>query len=121
MLVAVVHAGNVQDRDGAVQVFRAMGRLFPWLENVFADGAYSGAKLHAALKPLCGGPLEIVKRSDQANGFKVIPIRWVVERTFAWLSCNRRLAKDFESRTANATAYLYVALIKLMTRRIARA
>jgi len=64
--------------------------------------------------------IEIIKRSDTAKGFEVLPRRWVVERTFAWLGRNRRLAKDFEQTIASATAWLFVASIQLLTRRIAR-
>ncbi len=121
LLVAVVHAANIQDRDGAIRVFEAMGKLFPWLKTVFADGAYAGDKLRDNLRPLGNWRLEIVKRSDTAKGFQVLPKRWVVERTLGWISRNRRMAKDFETLTDNATTYIYVAMIMLMTRRLARA
>ena len=120
LLVAVVHGANVQDRDGAVQVFQATGKLFPWLKTVFADGAYGGDKLKDALRPLGTWTLQIVKRSETAKGFEVLPKRWVVERTLAWISRNRRLAKDFEAGAENATAYIYIAMIKLMIRRLVR-
>jgi transposase len=120
LIAAVVHTANLQDRDGAVLVFKSLGQLYPWLETVFADGAYAGDKLAAALKPLGPWRLEIVKRSDHATGFQVLPKRWVVERTLAWLCRNRRLAKDFETLIENATTYIYIAMIKLMTRRLAR-
>lgn len=118
LLIAVVQAANIQDRDGAVQVFQAMGKLFPWLKTVFADGAYRGDKLKGALKPLGKWRLQIVPRSETAKGFEVLPRRWVVERTLAWISRNRRLAKDFERMTENANTYIYIAMIKLMTRRL---
>ncbi len=120
LLVAVVHSANVQDRDGAVQVFKAMGKLFPWLETVFADSAYAGDKLKQALQPLGNWTLEIIKRNDKVKGFEVLPKRWIVERTLAWISRNRRLAKDFEALAENAVTYIYIAMIKLMTRRLAR-
>ena len=92
---------------------------FPWLRHVFADGGYAGKKLMAALAKIGKWTEQIVKRSDKAKGFEVIPKRWVVERTFAWLGRNRRLAKDFERTIESATAWLYLASIQLMTRRIA--
>ena len=119
--MAIVHAANIQDRDGAVRVFQAMGKLFPWLNTVFADAAYAGDKLRDNLRALGDWKLEIIKRPDGAKGFEVLPKRWVVERTLAWISRNRRMAKDFETLTENATTYIYVAMIMLMTRRLARA
>jgi len=95
--------------------------LYPWLRHVFADGAYAGDKLANALAGHGTWTLEIIKRSDAAKGFVLLPRRWVVERTFAWLNRNRRLAKDFEATSETATAWLYIASVKLLTRRIARA
>jgi transposase len=92
---------------------------FPWLRHIFADGGYAGQKLKAALKGRGGWTLEIVKRSDAAKGFVLLPRRWVVERTFAWFGRNRRLAKDFEQTIESATAWLLLASIQLMTRRVA--
>ena len=80
---------------------------------------YAGDKLRAALTKIGKWTLEIIKRSDKAKGFEVLPRRWVVEPTFAWLGCNRRLAKDFERTIESATAWLYLASIQLITRRIA--
>ena len=95
---------------------------FPWLRHVFADGGYAGDKLRQALRKVgtAKWTVAIIKRSDAAKGFEVLPRRWVVERTFAWLSRNRRLAKDFEQTIASATAWLFIASIQLFTRRIAR-
>lgn len=93
----------------------------PWLRHIFADGAYSGDKLKDALADFGEWTIEIVKRSDTTKGFVLLPKRWVVERTFAWLKRNRRLAKDFEETTASATTWLYVASVKLMSRRLAAA
>ena len=101
---AIVHAADIQDRDGAPLVLADIRSSFPWLRHVFADGGYAGKKLKAALAKIGEWTIEIIKRSDRAKGFTVLPRRWVVERTFAWLNRNRRLAKDFENTIASATA-----------------
>jgi len=118
-VTAVVHPANIQDRDGAPEVLKAARYLYPWLRHIFADGGYAGDKLTKALKGLGKWTLEIVKRPDTAEGFVLLPRRWVVERTLAWL--NRRLAKDFEATIRSATPWLYIASIKLLLRRLARA
>ncbi len=118
---AVVHAASVQDRDGAPDVLGAIRAAFPWLRHVFADGGYAGSSLGSSLERIGAWTLEIVKRSDAATGFTVLPRRWVVERTFAWLNRNRRLAKDFEATIASAEAWLYIASVQIITRRLARA
>ena len=92
----VVHAADIQDRDGAPAVLRSILKRWPWLRHVFADGGYAGPKLRGALQKIGSFTLEIIKRSDSTKGFEVLPRRWVVERTFAWLGRCRRLAKDFE-------------------------
>lgn len=117
---AVVHAADIQDRDGAPPLLASIRHAFPWLRHVFADGGYAGPKLTEALTKLGTWTLEIVKRSDDAKGFVLLPRRWVVERTFAWLGRNRRLAKDFEATVASAEAWLMIASIQLLTRRLAR-
>ena len=116
---AIIHTADIQGRDGAPDVLAHIRHSFPWLRHVFADGGYAGKKLMAALAKIGKWTEQIVKRSDKAKGFEVIPKRWVVERTFAWLGRNRRLAKDFERTIESATAWLYLASIQLMTRRIA--
>jgi transposase len=88
--------------------------------DVFADGGYSGAKLQTALNKIGRWTIEIVKRCDAAEGFVVLPRRWVVERTFAWPNRNRRLAKDFEATLESALAWMVLASIKLLARRLAR-
>ena len=93
---------------------------FPWLRHVFADSAYAAAKLTAALSRLGKWTIEIVKRSDAARGFVLLPRRWVVERTLAWLNRNRHLAKDFEATIKSAQTWLMIASVKLLTRRLAR-
>ncbi|MDK4730866.1 transposase, partial [Rhizobium phaseoli] len=87
---------------------------------IFADGGYAGAKLRRAMSGHGDWTIEIVKRSDHAKGFVVLPKRWVVERTFAWLGRCRRLAKDWEKSIESATAWAQIASIRMLTRRIAR-
>ncbi|WP_245323854.1 IS5 family transposase [Bradyrhizobium stylosanthis] len=116
---AIVHAADVQDRDGAPDVLCSIRYRFPWLRHIFADGGYAGEKLKAVLEKIGRWTVEIIKRSDAAQGFEVLTRRWVVERTFAWLGRNRRLAKDFERTIESATAWLFLASVQLMTRRIA--
>lgn len=118
--VTIHHAG-IQDRDGAPTTLAAISRLYPWLRHIFADGGYAGGKLRAALDKMGQWTLEIVKRSDKAEGFELLPRRWVVERTFAWLGRCRRLAKDFEGTIESAVAWVLVAHIRTLTRRLARA
>jgi putative transposase len=119
LVAAVVHTADIQDRDGAPDVLTAIRASFPWLRHVFADGGYAGEKLEAALHGKGDWTLEIIKRSDAAKGFEVLPRRWVVERTFAWFGRNRRLAKDFEATIESSTAWLLMASLQLMTRRLA--
>ncbi len=92
---------------------------FPWLRHVFADGGYAGPKLRAALKGHGDWSIDIIKRSDTARGFEVLPRRWVVEHTFAWLGRCRRLANDWEASVESSTAWTFIASIKMMTRRLA--
>lgn len=115
-----VHPADIQDRDGAVAVLASIRRLYPWLRHIFADGGYAGDKLKAALAELGHWTIEIVRRCDTAKGFEVLPRRWVVERTFAWLNRCRRLAKDFEASIESAVAWTFIAHIRLLTRRLAR-
>lgn len=116
----VVHAADIQDRDGAPGVLASIRKSCPWLRHIFADGGYAGPKLRGALDRIGTWTLEIVKRSDAAKGFEVVQRRWVVERTFAWLGRCRRLAKDWEKSTASAKAWINVAHIRLTNRRLAR-
>jgi transposase len=120
LVAAVVHQADIQDRDGAPLVLASARYLYPWLRHVFADGAYSGAKLDTALENIGRWTIEVIKRSDAASGFVVLPRRWVVERTFAWLNRNRRLAKDFEATLESALAWLFLASVKLLMRRLGR-
>ena len=116
---AAVHPADVQDRDGAPLVIAAIRDLFPWLRHLFADSAYSGDKLLEALAKFGEWSIEIVRRMADTVGFEVLPRRWVVERTLAWLNRNRRLAKDFEASIESAKAWVYVASLQLIIRRIA--
>ena len=102
-----------------MDVLASIRYRFPWLRHVFADGGYAGDKLRKALAKIGQWTLGIIKRSDKAKGFELLPRRWVVERTFAWLGRNRRLAKDFERTILSATAWLYLASVNQITRRIA--
>jgi transposase len=116
----VIHSAGIQDRDGASHVLKSIRHTHPWLRHVFADGGYAGPKLRGKLEKIGCWTMEIVKRSDKAKGFEVIPRRWVVERTFAWLGRCRRLAKDWEKSILSAESWLLIAHIKLVTRRLAR-
>ena len=120
LIFILVHAADIQDRDGAVDVLKAIRYRFLWLRHVFADGGYAGDKLRRALKGHGSWTLEIIKRSDTAKGFELLPRRWVVERTFAWLGRCRRLAKDWERSSASSTAWALIAPIRMLTRRTAR-
>jgi transposase len=115
-----VHPADVQDRDGAVDVLASIRSLCPWLRHMFADGGYAGDKLRDAMARLGQWTIEIIKRSDTAQGFELLPRRWVVERTFAWLGRCRRLAKDFEATIESAVAWIIVAHIRRLTRRLVR-
>lgn len=117
-VAAVVHPADIQDRDGAPLVLAVARFLYPWLRHVFADGGYAGAKLATALDKIGRWTLAIVNRCDA--GFVVLPRRWVVERTLAWLNRNRRLAKDFEASLESALAWLYLASVKLLLRRLGK-
>jgi len=116
----MVHGANIQDRDGAPEVLKSIRHAFPWLRHIFADGGYAGPKLRGKLAKIGCWTMEIIKRSDTAKGFEVIPRRWVVERTFAWLGRCRRLAKDWEKTIASAEAWILIAHIRIVTRRLAR-
>ena len=120
LIFILVHAADIQDRDGAVDVLTAVRRRFPWLRHVFADGGYAGDKLRSALVGMGKWTIDIIKRSDKVKGFEVLPRRWVVERTFAWLGRCRRLAKDWEKSIASSTAWAMIASIRMLTRRTAR-
>lgn len=117
----VVHTADIQDRDGAPLALASIRSAYPWLRHVFADSGYAGDKLKDALTGQGDWTVEIVKRPNATQGFVVIARRWVVERTFAWLGRCRRLAKDFEATIESALAWIYVAHIRRLTRKLARA
>lgn len=119
LIACEVHTANIQDRDGAPRVFARLRREAPKLRHMFADGGYAGPKLRGALVSLGRWTLQIVKRSDTVKGFEVLPRRWVVERTFAWLGRCRRLAKDWEKSIESAEAWLLIAHIRRVTRLLA--
>lgn len=119
LLAAEVHPADMQDRDDAPLVIGAVHNLFPWLRHLFADSAYNGPNLRNALAKFGNWTIEIVKRAADATGFQLLPRRWVVERTLAWLNRNRRLAKDFEASMASAKAWVYIASVQLLFRRLA--
>lgn len=118
ILVVVVHAADIQDRDGARLVIEQIKNQFPRLLRVWADGGYAG-KLVEWVSGSFRWALEIVKRTDDLAGFRLLPHRWVVERTFAWLGRYRRLSKDYEERTDSSEAFIRIAMINNMSRRIA--
>ena len=120
-LAVLVHAANIQDNHGAVPLLAALRRTFPRLRYVVADRVYRGDKLRKAIAPFGRWRIEIVTRSEQTGTFKPEPKRWVIERTFAWLGRNRRLAKDFEHTIASSEAWFLIAAAKLLSRRLARA
>lgn len=121
LLELLVHPADVQDNHGAVPVLRSLGRRFPKLRYIFADRVYRGPKLLDALADLGKWTIEIVTRKQTVGTFKPEPRRWVVERTFAWLGRNRRLAKDFEASIASAETWIMIASVRLLSRRLARA
>lgn len=120
MVGLVVHSAGIQDRDGAPLVLKSIRKAYPDLRHVFADGGYAGPKLRDALEGEGNWTIATVKRSDAAEGFEVIPRRWVVERTFAWLKRCRRLAADWEKSIESSTAWILIAHIRTLTRRIVR-
>jgi transposase len=119
VLHAIVHPADIQDRDGGVMLMATLFGMFPFLAKLFADAGYAGPVFGNALAELLPElEVEIVKRSDQAKGFVVLPKRWIVERTFAWLNRCRRLAKDLENFSRTALAFLRMASIRLMLRKL---
>jgi transposase len=119
LLHAVVHPADIQDRDGGILVLSTMFGLYPFLSKLFTDAGYQGPQFRRALAEVLPHlTIEIVKRSDKAVGFEVLPRRWIVERTLAWLNRCRRLAKDFENLTRSAVAFIRLASIRLTLRKL---
>ncbi len=113
----VVHAANIQDRDGAkLVIVELMGR-FPRLTLLWADGGYRG-KLVGWVASVTDWVLEIVKRTDDQKGFVVLPKRWIVERTFGWFGRYRRLSKDYEEQPSSSEALIRIVMIQVMLRRL---
>jgi putative transposase len=119
LLIVVVHSADIQDRDGAKLVLKAIPKRFPTLKLIWADGGYAG-QLIGWLFELGQVVLTIIKRTDNLVGFKLLPRRWVVERTFGWLGRWRRLAKHYERSPASGEAMVQLAMIRLMLRRLDR-
>lgn len=118
LLAVSVLPANVQDRDGAAILLHKVRGQFPRLRLIWADNAYSG-KLIGWVHSVCGWVLEIVKRDADVKGFKVLPRRWVVERTFGWLGRHRRMSKDYEELEESSEAIVRIAITRLMVRRLA--
>jgi transposase len=114
-----VHSADIQDRDGGVLVMATLFGMYPFLLKLYADGGYQGQVFQTALARVFRQiNVEIVKRSDAAKGFAVLPKRWIVERTIAWLNRCRRLAKDWECLNRKALAFLRWASIRIMLRKL---
>lgn len=122
ILLLHVTSADVQDRDGArLLLLEKLKKTFGWLKVIWADGGYTGKLVgeiaaiirHRRLK------LEIIKRSDNVKGFKILPKRWIVERTFGWLIQSRRLVRDYEVLTLHSESMIYLSMSKIMLRRIA--
>ncbi len=119
LLACWVTTADVQDRDAAALVILPEAKLaFPSLRKIWADGGYTGPSVENAAKETAID-VEIVKRSDVQKGFVVQPKRWVVERTNGWLTRQRRLAKDYERTTESSEAFIHIAMLHLMARRLA--
>jgi transposase len=116
-LSVVVHPANVQDRDSVRAVLGEARRSFPFIDRIFADAGYQGPVAAKAAADAGRWIIEIVKRTE-AHSFVVLPKRWIVERTLAWISRNRRLARDFERYARTVAAFVRLAMIRLMLRRL---
>ena len=122
LMKVVVTAGNVQDRDGAKQLLEDLAKqqqVIKRLKLIWADGSYRGALIDW-VKEFFDWTLEIVEKPKDQKGFQALPKRWIVERTFAWLVRQRRLARDYERLPQTSEAFIYAAMIRLMIRRLAK-
>jgi putative transposase len=117
LLTVLVHAASLQDRVAARAVLLRLARTVRGLQRLFADGGYTGTLVEWA-RQMFGWTLAIVKRNE-AHRFLVLPKRWIVERTFAWLNWSRRLSKDYELHPASAETMIHIAYAHLMLRRLA--
>lgn len=117
-----VHSAGIQDRDGAKMLLEKVHLAFGWLKIIWADSAYAGKLVDwvAMLKRHRWIRLDIVRRCDKQTGFKVLPKRWIVERTFGWLSKSRRLSKDYETSVESSEAFVLIAMTRIMVARLAR-
>jgi transposase len=119
LLHAIVHPADIQDRDGGILLLATLFGMYPFLQTLFADAGYQGAQFQKGLNTILPRlETQIVKRSDHVKGFAVLPKRWIVERTLAWLNRCRRLAKDWENFNRTALAFLRLASIRLMLRKL---
>jgi putative transposase len=120
VLLVVVHPANIQDRDGARLVLEMIRKTYKRLRLIWADGGYAGKLVDWVRDLRCRNKLtlEIVKRTDDIKGFKLLPHRWVVERTFGWLGRYRRLSKDYEFLTESSQAMIHIVMIGLMVKRL---
>jgi putative transposase len=118
LIAVVVTAASVQDYHGAKPVLETIRGRCPRLKIVWADGIYEKQWLIEWVRSECGWELQIIKRSDREKGFKLLPKRWVVERTFAWLGRYHRLSKDYEKLTETSEAMIQMAMIHIMVRRL---
>jgi transposase len=120
VLGVLVTPANTTERDGAKAVLLRVLAWFTWLRVLWVDGGYTGPEfanwVKARRRKL---KVEVVKRSDDVRGFKVLPRRWVVERTFGWLLHHRRLVRDYETTITSAEAWVYIAMIRIQLRRLA--
>ena len=121
LLDVLVQPANVQDSHAAVPLLRMLRRRVPGVRHVFADRVYRGPKLMNAIADTGAWTIDIITRKQTFGSFRPEPRRWVIERTFAWLGRNRRLAKDFERTIPSETAWVLLASIRILTRRLARA
>jgi putative transposase len=117
LLAVVVHPADFQDRDGLWLLLARMAHRFARLVRLIADGGYAG-RMEQIVPRVFGWTLQIVKRSAGTRGFVVLPKRWIVERTLAWIGRSRRLSKDYEERPESSEALIYLSMIHLMLRRL---
>jgi putative transposase len=118
LLAVVVTAASVPDVTGARRLLSHLPGSAKKLRRIWVDGGYRG-KLLTWVAHHCRCRLQVVLRSDGVTGFAVLPRRWIVERTFAWLTQHRRLGKDYEGLTGSSEAFIYIAMIRIMIRRLA--